>query len=363
MRAAGTSSWPPPESQNALSGATSARPTSRTALAAGRTGILRRQAARPERSHALVLRCDCKQTTNRPVEALRDLQKAIELNDNRRSTVPAPARSDQAARSASLGRIYSDLGFQQLALVEDGSPSTRTDRYSAHRFLADMYSSCRATRSPASATPTVPAAAADQHYADPAAPRRKQPLPHQFRRPGRAVLQRVRSPIRSESVTVLLSGLVGEHNTYAGEGVVAGIYGKASFSLGYYQFKTDGFRRNATQEDQIANAFSSCELYHKRAFRRSTDTERPNEVICDSDAFRRTSSPAEPTTEERHTVRLGGRHDFSPKSIVLGSFIYSDTDVSLRDESSKPSRSMENKTPQRAFSEELQHLSVRATST
>ena len=56
-----------------------------------------------------------KQTANRPVEALQDLQKSIELNDNR-----AVYRSrllldeDLAARSASLGRIYSDLGFQQL---------------------------------------------------------------------------------------------------------------------------------------------------------------------------------------------------------------------------------------------------------
>jgi tetratricopeptide (TPR) repeat protein len=60
-----------------------------------------------------------KQTVNQPVEALQDLQKAIELNDNR-----AVYRSrmlldqDLAARSASLARIYSDLGFQQLALVE-----------------------------------------------------------------------------------------------------------------------------------------------------------------------------------------------------------------------------------------------------
>ena len=83
-----------------------------------------------------------KQTTNRPVEALQDLQKAIELNDNRavyRSQLLLD--SDLAARSASLARIYSDLGFQQLALIE-GWKSVNTDpaNYSAHRFLADSYS-------------------------------------------------------------------------------------------------------------------------------------------------------------------------------------------------------------------------------
>ena len=60
-----------------------------------------------------------KQSENRPVEALRDLEKSIELNDNR-----AVYRSrelldqDQAARGTSLARIYNDLGFQQLGINE-----------------------------------------------------------------------------------------------------------------------------------------------------------------------------------------------------------------------------------------------------
>ncbi len=83
-----------------------------------------------------------KQTTNRPVEALRDYQKAIELNDNRavyRSKLNLD--SDEAARQSALARVYSDLGFQELALVE-GWKSVNTDptNYSAHRFLADSYS-------------------------------------------------------------------------------------------------------------------------------------------------------------------------------------------------------------------------------
>ncbi|MGH2356928.1 MAG: FecR domain-containing protein, partial [Candidatus Limnocylindria bacterium] len=82
-----------------------------------------------------------KQTTNRPVEALREMQRAIELNDNRavyRSRLLLDA--DEAARSAAQARIYNDLGFQQLALVE-GWKSVNTDptNFSAHRFLADTY--------------------------------------------------------------------------------------------------------------------------------------------------------------------------------------------------------------------------------
>ena len=82
-----------------------------------------------------------KQTDNRPIEALHDLQKAMELNDNRgvyRSKQLLD--SDRAARGASLARIYDNLGFQQRGVVEAIS-SLQTDptNYSAHRFLSDSY--------------------------------------------------------------------------------------------------------------------------------------------------------------------------------------------------------------------------------
>jgi tetratricopeptide (TPR) repeat protein len=82
-----------------------------------------------------------KQTQNRPVEALENLQKSIERNDNR-----APYRSklaidqDLASRSAGLARIYSKLGFDQLALIEaTKSLSADPASYSAHRLLSDSY--------------------------------------------------------------------------------------------------------------------------------------------------------------------------------------------------------------------------------
>ena len=90
----------------------------------------------PWRDHAVR-----KQTENRPVEALKDVQQSIELNDER-----AVYRSrllldeDLAARSTSLARIYSDLSFKQLAQVQ-GWRSLQADptNFSAHRFLSDSY--------------------------------------------------------------------------------------------------------------------------------------------------------------------------------------------------------------------------------
>ena len=51
------------------------------------------------------------------------------------------------------------------------------------------------------------------------------------------------------------TALGGENNTYAGEGVLSGIYNKAAFSLGGFHFQTDGWGKNTDQNDTIGNAF------------------------------------------------------------------------------------------------------------
>ena len=82
-----------------------------------------------------------KQTENRPVEALIDLQRSIELNNNRgvyRSRLLLD--QDLAARNVSLARVYRDLGFEQLALLEGyNSLAIDPNNFSAHRLLADSY--------------------------------------------------------------------------------------------------------------------------------------------------------------------------------------------------------------------------------
>jgi len=204
-----------------------------------------------------------KQTTNRPVEALHDLQQAIELNDNRavyRSRLLLDA--DLAARSAGLGRIYSDLGFQQLALVE-GWKSVNTDptNFSAHRFLADSYSVlprheiARVSEllqsqllQPINITPIQPRLAESNLFLISAGG------------PGALSFNEFNPIFNRDRLAVQASGLFGEHDTFGGEGVVSGIYKKASFSLGYTHFETDGFRTNNDQKDDIVNAFVQLEL-------------------------------------------------------------------------------------------------------
>jgi hypothetical protein len=170
--------------------------------------------------------------------------------------------ADLAARSASLGRIYTDLGFQQLALVE-GWKSVNTDptNYSAHRFLADSYAAlprheiARVSEllqsqllQPTNITPIQPRLAESNLFLISAGG------------PGALSFNEFNPIFNRNRVALQATGLGGTNDTWGGEGVVSGIYQKSSFSLGYTHFTTDGFRINSDQRDDILNAFVQQEL-------------------------------------------------------------------------------------------------------
>jgi tetratricopeptide (TPR) repeat protein len=301
-----------------------------------------------------------KQTTNRPAEALHDVQRAIELNDNRtvyRSRLLLDA--DEAARAASLGRIYSDLGFQQLALVE-GWKSVNTDQtnFSAHRLLADSYASvsrheiARVSEllqsqllQPINTTPIQPRLAESNLFLLSSGG------------PGGLSFNEFNPLFNRDGVTVQATGLGGENGTWAGEGVVAGIYKNLSFSAGYTQFSTNGFRPNAFQDDQIGNVFLQYALTPETSIQ--AEYRYRNRSIGDlqlnffQDDFRRNYRQ----DEERHTGRLGVRHAFSPNSILLGSVIYTHRDSQDTDRPENFINSVTIDFPkQDALSFELQHL-------
>jgi tetratricopeptide (TPR) repeat protein len=303
-----------------------------------------------------------KQTTNRPVEALNDLQRAIELNDNRaiyRSRLLLDA--DEAARSAAQGRVYSDLGFQQLALVE-GWKSVNTDpsNFSAHRLLADSYAIlprhgiARVSEllqaqllQPLNRTPIQPRLAESDLALISAGG------------PGGLSFNEFNPIFNRDGVTLQATGLGGENSTWAGEGVLAGIYKNVSFSLGYTHFDTNGWRPNAEQQDRIANAFVQLALSPSTSIQaeyryRNRKTGDIALTFFDDQDFRRNFGNETRT----HTARIGARHNFSPASILLGSFIYQRRDSTDRD--SVPAFGLDliefDVPNQDAFSGELQHL-------
>ncbi|MET0060813.1 MAG: FecR domain-containing protein, partial [Candidatus Thiodiazotropha endolucinida] len=80
------------------------------------------------------------QSENHPVEALQAQQQAIKLNDNRgvyRSRQLLD--QDEAARNTASARIYTDLGFEKMAIDKGATAlSQAPDNFSAHRFMADI---------------------------------------------------------------------------------------------------------------------------------------------------------------------------------------------------------------------------------
>ena len=298
-----------------------------------------------------------KQTTNRPVEALHDYQKAIELNNNRavyRSKLLLD--SDLAARSAAIARIYNNLGFGQRGLLE-GYNSVNADPsdFSGHRFLADTYSVlprheiARVSEllqsqllQPINITPIQPGLAESNLFLI-SSQGAAQTSFNEFN----PIFNRNRAAVQA-------SGLVGENSTWAGEGIVSGIYNKLSLSAGYNHFETDGWRINADQDDDIANIFAQYELTYNTSIQaeyRYRDTERgDNQLRFFEDDY----LPNLRTKEDSDLIRLGAKHSFSPGSILLGNFSYQDKKSSLHDEPF-PEAGVDAEFDEKAYSGELQY--------
>lgn len=266
-----------------------------------------------------------KQTVNRPVEALRSMQKAIELNDNR-----AVYRSrllldrDLAARSAAQGRIYHELGFQQQGLLE-GWKSVNQDagNYSAHRLLADNYA---------------------------ALPR------HEFARVSELLQSQLLQPVNitpiqpnlGESNLFILNGLgpsdlsyneynplfeynrnavqasgfVGGRNTYSDNAAVSGLYGNHSFSLGQFHYETDGFRKNNFFETDVYNVFLQSQLTHDLNLQAEFRYEERENGDLSQNFFSNVFSRDFKKKTDVESYRIGGRYEIDQNSSIIGSLIY-----------------------------------------
>lgn len=274
------------------------------------------------------------QSINRPVEALHDMQKAIELNDNR-----AVYRSklllddDLAARSASIARIYNDLGFQRLALVE-GWKSVNTDpmNYSAHRLLADTYASqprheiARVSEllqsqllQPLNITPVQPRLAESNLFIFDGAG------------PGDLSFNEFSSLFNRNRLALQLSGVYGGNATLGDEVVASGVYDRFSLSTGHFHYKTDGYRENNDLREDIYNIFTQYNISHKTSvqaeYRYKNMENGDLSVNFDPDAF----FPARREEKYTRSIRLGFHHSITPNSEIIASAIYksAEYDVSV----------------------------------
>jgi tetratricopeptide (TPR) repeat protein len=295
-----------------------------------------------------------KQTINRPVEALHDLQKSIELNDNRaiyRSKLLLD--EDLAARSSSLARIYNDLGFEQRALVEGwNSVNTDPDNYSAHRFLADSYF----------ALPRHGIARVSEYLQSLLLqPLNVTPISPQLRESRMFILDGAGpvdlsfnefNPLFNRNrFTLQVSGVAGDNSTYGDEVVISGVHDKVSFSLGQFHYETEGFRKNNDQDINIYNIFAQASISHKTSIQgevRFSDFERGDlALLFNPDNF----IPNLREDIQNDTVRFGLHHALAPHSDIIFSVIYGELDS---DFSTLPD--FDSETEQDGYMAEVQYL-------
>ena len=273
-----------------------------------------------------------KQSTNDIVGALEDVQQSIALNDNR-----AVYRSrllldeDLAARSSSLGRIYRDLDFGPLALIEgwksvDSDPSD----YSGHRLLADVYSTLPLHEiarvdelfvsqllQPINITPIQPQLAQSSTFL------------MQNAGPTELAFNEFNPMFDRNRWAIQGSGVTGSNGTLGDDIVFSGVHDKLSYSVGQFHFETDGFRENNDFKQDVANVFVQYRLSAETtvlAEVRSSKVDKGDlELLFNPDAY----SPTLRQTEDVDSVHVGARHITNDRLEWLGALTYEDATLTL----------------------------------
>lgn len=295
-----------------------------------------------------------KQTQNRPVEALRDIQKSIELNDNR-----AVYRSkflldrDEAARGSSLARIFETLGFERRAVMETAkSLSFDPANHSAHRFLSDTYANtprheiARVSEllqaqllQPINVNPVQPhMAVADLNIITNTGPS--------------SIGFNEFAPLMERNKSqVVASGTVGNNSTLGNEIVLSKLYERTSISLGQLHYQTNGFHSNYDQNHNIHNAFiqrAFTSKFNVQVELRKRETEH-GDLILDGrpDSFRKEFKQI----INQDSARIGMRYEVSPQQNIIASFLYTERKDNVVD-----SGPVTTKSKGTGYVAEIQHL-------
>ena len=266
------------------------------------------------------------QSINRPVEAVQDLQTSIELNDNR-----AMYRSrllldeDLAARDTALGKIYNQIGFEQLGLNEVWKSLAHDPaNYSAHRLLADSYSTMP-RHEIARASELLQSQLLQSINTNPVQPQLAETNLFILADvgPTTASLYEYNPLFVRDHLTILASGIIGINSTLGDEVVLSGIEDRFSYSLGQFHYETNGFRENNDLKHDIFNLFAQITMtpnLNLQAELRRRKTEYGDlRLNFDPDDF----SSGDRTNVDQDTVRLGAHFSLSPQSDLYVSFIHS----------------------------------------
>jgi Tfp pilus assembly protein PilF len=277
-------------------------------------------------------------TQNRSVEALVDIERSIELNDDR-----AVYRSkllldeDLAARSASQARIYQDLGFDQLGALEAAkSLSYNFGDYSAHRFLSDIYAG-QPRQDVGQASELLQSLLRQPINVDPVpALRPLETASLQLPKVGilkgfgssQTTFNEFNPLFASNGLSLYLDGMGGSKDTWSNQEIVTGITDRTSFSLGYGHVQSDAFQTNNDFRMDAYDAFFQTMLSDRVNVQAEVNVAEfgGGDVIS---AFDPVNAGPLRIADKPSTFRLGSLIELSPGSNLVLSGIYQTRDVTF----------------------------------
>jgi tetratricopeptide (TPR) repeat protein len=274
------------------------------------------------------------QTEGRPGEALENIQKSIELNDNRaiyRSRLLLD--SDRAARGTSLALVYDDLGFLDPG-IQEASKSLTVDptNAGAHRFLSDIYQGVR-RREIARVSNLLQAQMLQDININPVQPSLSEANLNIATQggPAQAGFNEFTPLFERNQAQLNTTGVVGNEDTIGGEGVASMVYGRYSASAGGFAYRTDGWRKNngigQDVEDFFFQTAITPDLNAQVEFRRRHSNFGDLAFNFDPDAFSKNAN----REIDQDTYRAGLRYSPLPSSDFLLSFIYSELNDNFKD--------------------------------
>jgi len=271
------------------------------------------------------------QSVNQPVEAIENLQKSIELNDDRgvyRSRLLLD--EDLATREASQAGIYENLGFERLAQVKaTQSLSLDPANYSAHRFLSDSYAG-RPRYEIAQVSQLLQAQLFQPININPIQPSLVATNLNILARTGisKMAFNEYMSLFEHDQTQLYASSVAGNNGVWGDEVVVSGLNGPFSYSLGQFHYQTDGFRPNSDFQHDLYNLFVQTqvtpELNLQAEYRRRESDQGDLHLNFDG-GF----APQDRTNDAQEIARVGLRYSPSPQNTVIASLIYTDKNSDL----------------------------------
>ncbi|MES9851901.1 MAG: tetratricopeptide repeat protein [Candidatus Thiodiazotropha sp. L084R] len=204
-----------------------------------------------------------KQSENSPVDALNNIQQAIHLNENRaiyRSRLLLD--DDQASRNISQAEIYTDLGFQRLALKESWkSINLDPGNASAHQFLSDAYAGV-IRHEIAQVSELLQAQLLQPEITTPVSPSVSETnlLAFSDNGPSLAGLNEYNPLFNRQRLSFQASGVTGSNNTRGSEIIAGAFANRGMISAGHFRESSDGFRENNDSDQTITNLFGQFRI-------------------------------------------------------------------------------------------------------